>query len=145
MPDEFEKPTFDYKFSDKPKNEYDSSSYAPERGGCLTAFLIVLGLAQLVLVFIAFGMLGSVSQYPASSQGIIQFAGFLQIGLSIAAVACVVGLWNWKSWGYYGIYAMYILGALISLFTGAFSSAIGSFVGMGVLYYLMKDKADYLE
>ena len=140
---EFEEPTFNYKFSDKPKNEYSYSE--PERGGCLTAFLVFLGIGQVAVILIGFSIFGQLGDYPASSRGILQFASFAQIAVGIIGMACVVGLWNWKSWAYNGMYILYGLGMLLNLFTGQFSGVVGTIIGMAILYYLMKDKTYYLE
>jgi oligosaccharide repeat unit polymerase len=148
----------DYNFDDKPKNDfYDdygkpkNDDYSvPERGGCLNfflAFLVVANLGILVFTFSTYSELQSLGTLPPSVASQAQLAyTFLsvQVIISIGIFACVYGLWNWKRWGYYGLIVIYGINILIGFFTGQ-STAIGGFIGIAILYYLMKDKTQYLE
>jgi hypothetical protein len=136
----------DFQYDEKPKNDKPKigESYEPERGGCLTAFLVVLGVANVGLILVSIVSLGGLDAISSSVRGTVQFLLFLQVVMSIAAVACAYGLWNWKDWAYKGLFVIYFVNALIGLFSGQIPVAIGAFVGMGILYYLMKDKSGYL-
>lgn len=159
----------DYNIDDKPKNDFDRYgnkskndyhySAKPERGGCLTFFLGFLAFGNLILVMYLVNVWVELQNRViySSPYAIIPARtnpmNYVIIGLAIIgsflAFVCVYGLWNWKSWGYQGLMGLYALGILIGIFiflsTWNISSGVGSAVGMGVLYYLMKDKMNYLE
>lgn len=138
-----------FEYGEKPKYDYPME---PERGGCLTAFLVVAFLGQIASIFIALSLqsdinsLSSSVRASASSEvGFAQMIVYFVIIVAVIGLVCIWGLWNWKRWGYYGIIALYVIGAILNLVSGSIPTAVGSFVGLGVLVYLMRDKADYLD
>ena len=141
-----EKPKFGY--DDKPKYDYQTQ---PERGGCLTAFLgvsFVLNLLAIPFALYLQSQINDLSGLPnvdSGQLGLAQFFVVVAIVSGIAAVVCIWGLWNWKRWGYYGLIALQIIGGVLNLFGGTPQYAVSSIVGLGILMYLMKDKTDYLE
>lgn len=142
MPDfQFDqKPPLDYKYHEKPKHD---EYYTPERGGCLTAFLLIMGIGN-----IAFGLMVCavlIKQNSFFNSSLSQLFSYMQLGISIAAFTCAYGLWDWKRWAYNGIYGIYLFNVVIALLVGQISGAIGTIIGMLILYYLMKDKAGYLS
>ena len=141
-----EKPKFSY--GDKPKTDY---SMEPERGGCLTAFLGLSFVVNLLAIPAALYLQSQIndlsgSAYVDSAQlGVAQFFVLAAVISGIAGAVCIWGLWNWKRWGYQGLIALQIIGVVLNLFGGTPQYAVSGIVGLGILVYLMKDKTDYLE
>lgn len=142
-----------YNFDDKPKNDHsdgygkyknDYQYSPPERGGCLTAFLGFIMVANVLGIFVIFSAVGDVSSYGSNS-GLVSLILYGSVAISIAAVVCAYGLWNWKGWGYNGLMIIYIISIVLNAITANFSSIGGSIGGLAILYYLMKDKSYYLD
>jgi len=139
-----EKPKND---SYKPKHDYYSE---PERGGCLTLFLVVLGIGQIGLLLYSFSMLDTISSLSAnpSYYGNLSTARFLfwvQVAMSLAMIVSIYGLWNWKTWGYGGMAVIYAINLLMSLFTGQLTMIFGAVLGATIFFILTKDKRNYLN
>jgi hypothetical protein len=124
-----------------------SASVKPERGGCLTLWLVVSSLAAVVgviLLFQTLGLLNRVSGPRASQvQLVLIFAGiFLMIG-----IACLWGIWNWKKWGVYGVIATGIVSPLLQFLLGVGNAVdcVRPIIQFGVLYFLINDKWDYFD
>jgi hypothetical protein len=126
----------------KEKNDYGMYR---ERGGCLSFFIgwiVVVNAAVILLMIAAMG--GANDTFPRNA-GTYQMLFMLQIGMSVALIACAFGLWNWKQWGYTGLLILYGISAALNLLSGAPQFVVGSLVGLAILYGLMKDKTQWLE
>ncbi|HEY7419250.1 MAG TPA: DUF2127 domain-containing protein [Ktedonobacteraceae bacterium] len=110
---------------------------APERGGCLTAWLVLLGIGSALVVLSSF-----VDFSRSAILGVLLLVG------GILAFVGVVGTWQLKRWGYYLIMALYGLNVIFSLFSllsgsGSATSVgtiIGGLVGMIILYLLVRGR-----
>jgi hypothetical protein len=110
-----------------------SSSYSYpatyERGGCLTAWLVVLGGLN------AFAVVWSL--YSGS---------FLQLIFSAFVVACIVGVWYRKTWGFYGWMASYIFAILLGLLlVESLQYVVGALIGLTITYVLVKPQLDQFD
>lgn len=113
-----------------------------ERGGCLTAWLIFLGIAAaLALVF---GLLSAGNAGPVS---------LIYLGGGVVILVGVVGVWQLKKWGYYTLMTWYTLGLIVNILTlcvqsssggGALPYAIGAVIGsiisLSITYLLAHDR-----
>ena len=117
-------------------------SIQPERGGCLTAFLILslIGLPIAGLITLFGGSSSSLSlllvpkwYYPV--MGIVSIADFI----------FVLGMWNWKKWGVYGYASASILGFFINVMTTGLSGALLGLVSLVILYFLIRPVWDKME
>lgn len=135
---------------EKPKYGYEDkpNQMQPERGGCLTAFLILGFIGNLLAIPLILFAQSAIADSPYASDAGLALSPiflFLIFILSVAGIACIWGLWNWKRWGYNGTIALYVIGAVVNFVSAGFSSIVSSFIGLGILVYLMKDKTQYLE
>jgi hypothetical protein len=124
----------------------NTSPNAPvrERGGCLTAYLVVAVLGAVASLVLLLGA-GSLNASLAAQGVDTTLPGWVipaQIVLVIIAVAGVYGIWTWKKWGVYLLVAEWVLSTLIGVASGsgASSGAASLVLGGAVLYYLLKDK-----
>jgi hypothetical protein len=110
----------------------------PERGGCLTIWL--------VLMILAFA--GSAFTYLANSAALAPAFPdapswtFTLLGVAgIAGVVSAIGLWMWKRWGFYGYVVVALIALVVNAMLGQFVLGIvGAAVGLGILWFLIKDK-----
>ncbi len=122
-----------------------------ERGGCLSAFLVLIFGGTLFLMFAICSTYSEISSirnnYYVNESAISQATGWLAIGFALGCVqlACVVALWNYKSWGFYGLMISYGLGVVLNLCGGNIPTAVGSLIGMGILYWLVNPIQHSLE
>ncbi|MBO0783028.1 MAG: hypothetical protein J2P37_29790 [Ktedonobacteraceae bacterium] len=113
---------------------------APERGGCLTAWLLLLFAGSILVMLLGFITLGT---------GI---PGLLLLGWGILVFAGVWGIWQLKKWGYYLVMTLQGIGIVYSILSlcsngGASSggSLGGSILGMLILYLLVREKWSAFE
>jgi hypothetical protein len=125
----------------------------PERGGCLTIFLVVGFVGYLLSIaaslYIQFQInTGNISEYLLDAQlGLVQLLLWILAIIGIGGMVCIWGLWNWKRWGYYGVIAIFVAGAVINFLSGMVlaQQVLISIFSVGILIYLMRDKMIYLE
>ncbi|HEY7419251.1 MAG TPA: hypothetical protein VH593_28975 [Ktedonobacteraceae bacterium] len=110
---------------------------APERGGCLTAWLILWGIGSILGILLSFVVFGA-----------SDFLGLLVLVNGILALAGVIGTWQFKRWGYYLLMTLCSINLiinLISLFSGGGTSTsggsiVGEILGILILYLLVREK-----
>jgi len=117
-----------------------------DRGGCLTAWLLLLGTGSLIGLLI--GLI-------AFSQSVI-LGGILLIGGAVS-FAGVSGTWRLKKWGYNLLMTLYVINIVIgvlglcvssSLSLGSVSSLgsiVGALVAMLILFLLVHDRWEAFE
>jgi hypothetical protein len=112
------------------RSTYTPTQYAPyERGGCLSAWLVVIGGINAIFV-------------------VLSLVGFnlLQIILSGFVLACIVGIWNQQKWGFWGLIAAYILNIAIGLFLAQnVAIAIGGVIGLTITYALVNPQLEHFS
>ena len=125
---------------------YTADDYKPGRGGCLITWLVVAGVANVLLLILTFIGLGLVKAISASD--------IVGIILNVLVIAGIVGMWRWKKWGYYLLIWMFIGSTVLRifmLFSGGGSSGIivgtivGGVLGPLILYLLVRDKLEYFD
>jgi hypothetical protein len=107
-----------------------------ERGGCLTAWLIFVGIVNTLVLIFGFAMTSTLG--PLS---------LLYVANGAIALAGVVGIWQLKKWGYYTLLALYLIG-----FVGSFlvvrstvSPLVSSLVGLLITSYLVMNRWENFE
>lgn len=134
--------TYDKPKNDKIKNEYRN---VKERGGCLSVFLGFAVIANIAVALLTLILFNEYSQFSGVDTGFFTIVVIFSLVAAAATIACVWGLWNWKRWGYNGLMALYVLSMVVNLLSGSLQTVAGSAIGMGILYFLMKDKMHYLD
>jgi hypothetical protein len=125
---------------------YPSGSDKPERGGCLTAWLVVSTILT-VIAGVAFMQLLSVLIRPRAFEDISPVGVLLLGGLMIGSSICLIGVWNWKRWGVYGIALTSCISPLIEVFffRADVTDFIAPFVQIAILWYLVSGKWDAFD
>jgi len=117
-------------------------SASHERGGCLTAWLIFLGIAGGLAL-----LSGLLSVGGAGLVGVI----YLLSG--VVVLVGVAGVWQLKKWGYYTLMTWYTLNLIANILTFCAQSSsgggavpyvigtvIGSIIGLSITYLLVHDR-----
>ena len=82
-------------------------SHPRKRGGCLTAFLVVVLVGNLWSALSTL-LAGPIPDFPPALPVVAVF-------LSLAQCVFVVGIWKWKRWGVYGFVATVLVGIAINV------------------------------
>lgn len=106
-----------------------------KRGGCLTAFL--------VLMLIANPLTGLYYLFAGSTvrQALPSMPGWVIPVLALFALANFVfalGMWNWKKWGVYGFAASSLLIFVVNVIAIGFVPALLGLVGLVILAFLVR-------
>jgi hypothetical protein len=111
----------------------------PERGGCLTIWLVLMIIA---FAFSAFNYLVNGAQVAAALPGAVPSWAFTVLGIAaVVGVVSAIGLWMWKKWGFYGYIAVAVVALIINAIIGLLVPGIvGAAIGIGILWFLVKDK-----
>ncbi|MBI5667755.1 MAG: hypothetical protein HZC41_07080 [Chloroflexi bacterium] len=64
---------------------------------------------------------------------------------SLFGVLCAVGLWNWYKLAYYGMFIGFLFNIALSLDNASVSGVMFQLVYMGLTYFLVQPKLDYLR
>jgi hypothetical protein len=99
----------------------DPRSFAAERhvgakyrGGCLTAFLVLMMIAN-PLVGLMYLVTGDTIERTLHAP---DWAIPLLTVLSLVNFACAIGIWKWKKWGVFGAVAMAAIGLVVNFTIG---------------------------
>ncbi|MEP7284468.1 MAG: hypothetical protein ABI947_01710 [Chloroflexota bacterium] len=113
-----------------------------ERGGCLTAWLLLASLANPAGVL--YYLLNGNGLTRVLHLGSWVIPTFTLIGVLITI--CVVGIWQWKKWGVQGFLILGTITFFLNLFTlGLSAGTIGGLLGMGTVWYLVHNKWEQFE
>ena len=106
-----------------------------ERGGCLTAFLVLMLIAN-PLVGLVYFLAGDAMN--AATHGHEWARPVLGL-MCFVNVACAIGVWRFKRWGVYGFVAMAGAGLLVNVTLGVgIGSILGAFIGPAILVALVR-------
>jgi hypothetical protein len=113
-----------------------------QRGGCLTAFLILM-LVVNPLTGLYYLFAGS-----SLSQSLPSLPGWAVPALGVLALVNFVfalAIWNWKKWGVYGFAASSAIVFVINLISLGLLPALTGLVGLGLLAYLLRGVWQFME
>jgi hypothetical protein len=121
-----------------------SSTIKPRRGGCLTAYLILMLIANCstasLYLFATSLIRESLPDYPVWASPLLALFALANFGFAVA-------LWNWKTWAMYGLVAsMLVVTAINWLTLGLFGGILGLLSGLiniGVLAFLLSWALSY--
>jgi hypothetical protein len=115
-----------------------ASSVKPERGGCLTAWIVVALIANALLAFYYLTSSAAMQAVYPSAPG-WAFIGLAALGVINAVGA--IGLWMWKRWGFYVYAGVAAITLVVNLIIGVpITYALTGLIGLGILWWLVKDK-----
>lgn len=107
-----------------------------ERGGCLTAWLVFISIANTLGIIFGFSLVSEIGPL-----GLVSV-----IGGALALIG-VVGTWQMKKWGSYTLLVVYLLNVLVNIIVvatlpGSASAGpiIGALVGLGITSALLANK-----
>jgi hypothetical protein len=107
-----------------------------QRHGCLTAWLVLVIIANalVALLYVAGG--GVVAASLPSSRGWL--VPVLAV-LALANVAFAIALFLWKRWGFYGFVASSLVGLVVNIAAGINpAQAVFGLVGVAILYGVLQ-------
>lgn len=118
----------------------DNNQNEKKRGGCLTAFIVVMLVANigmsLYYVVTTSGFSETSLIVPAWTIPTLVFIGLLNIGFAIA-------IWNWNKIGVYGFWVNAVAAAAINISLGlTIFQAVFGFLGPIILTLLVRPKWD---
>lgn len=109
-----------------------------ERGGCLTAWLALMLIANAATAFYYITS-GSALQQAFPSTPSWMF--LILAALGIVNLISVFGLWTWKRWGFYLFIATSLVALVINLSLGlSILSSLVGLIGVAILWFLLRDK-----
>jgi hypothetical protein len=123
--------------------EYNQSNLVAkrQRGGCLTTWLVVVSISQLSTTYTLFQ---SIANHSLHLPQWYQYA--LIIGVLISIIG-TVGIWLWKKWGVFCYLSAIFLNIVVAVIAGSIIVlpilAIGSIIGLAILYIVLRDKWQY--
>jgi mannose/fructose/N-acetylgalactosamine-specific phosphotransferase system component IIB len=105
------------------------------RSGCLTAYLILMLIANLIAGFFYFIANTELRhRLPSKYEWLIPLMGFL----CFANIVFAIALLNWKKWGLFGAIVCSIIVFIINLTLGiSIINLLFGLVGLGILLYLV--------
>lgn len=117
-----------------------------ERGGCLTVWLVVVTAFNLFFGLISSLQLLSYVDDPRVTRVIPAVMIYGLIGLEIALIAGLFGIWNWKRWGVYTVAGALAISAVFSLISGdALRGLVFPIIQFAIFFYLINPKWDYFD
>lgn len=112
-----------------------------QRGGCLTTWLVLVSISQLSTTYTLFQ---NIANHTLLLPQWYQYALLIEVFVSIFGT---IGIWLWKKWGVLCYISIIFLNLVIALFAGNISGlaiiAIGSLIGLAILYIVLRDKWQY--
>ena len=96
------------------------SRYAPQRGGCLTIFLVGVLLAN------------GLAALSGAGQPLL-------LTLAIARIVFALAIWSWQRWGAYGYGVVTVFLTAAYLLIGDYSTAFVAMLDLTILAYLLRE------
>jgi hypothetical protein len=120
------------------QDPYADVVVGPRRAGCLTAVLVtMIGTSILTLLLFPFTINEARQVYSRLNGGVL----VLSLLLSIAGVASLLAVWNWKKAGFFGFLAVTVASFALNLYVGApLRITLLGLVGVVFLGLLMKQQ-----
>jgi len=98
------------------------------RHGCLTTWLIIIILANIISAIVVASVASSVSS---------NIPGWLipaEIVFGVWAVVCAIALFMWKKWGFWGFFVGAVAGMIANIASGDYVYAVTPFISVAILY-----------
>ena len=112
-------------------------SPAKKRHGCLTAWLVLMVIADVFAAIAGFAM--SAFAPAAVAKTGPPWAMPAMGVLCLLQLVCVIGLFMWKKWGFYGLVVLGVASAVINSIEGRWvSGVVGAIVGLAILYLVLQ-------
>jgi len=105
-----------------------------KRGGCLTAFLIVVLVVSPLYVLVALLPMSAEAQRSLSNWP--QWAIYMLGLVGLALFVCAFAIWKWKRWGVYGFAVATVVFLVSSFFQGKLSIA-AAVLGFGIVMAIL--------
>ena len=117
-------------------NMEENMSENKERHGCLTVYLGVLILANIlttaVYIFNGDAILAQLPSAPSWALPILIVGG-------VVGVVCGIALFMWKKWGFYGFIALSVIIFIVNLMIGIdIVTAASGLLGVAILYGVLQ-------
>lgn len=127
----------------------DRSPYPKERSGWLSALLIFIFGLNAFFIFMLFDAATKAGNtnfrfYGSSADEVFPLLA-ISFAVTCVQMACVVALWNYRRWGYYGLLIGYVLAFFMNVLSGAFPTAIGNLVFLGLVFALVNPIDNVLD
>jgi hypothetical protein len=119
-----------------------SSPIGQGRGGCLTAFLILMMIANSVAVMVYLFLGDLIRRQPPHPPA----AAIPLLGVACAAnVVFAIATWRWKKWGVYGFVGMSVVAFIGNVLMGtALLNTLFGLLGPVILWLLIRQRwADF--
>ena len=111
-----------------------------ERGGWLSAWLILIGIQSVVYSFLILYLRGQRSD-PSPAWVLL-----VLIALSLANIVAIIAIWKWKKWGLQLYAVLTAIGIAVGLMlTGSQLVVFHDIIFLVILGFLVKDKWSYFE
>ena len=108
-----------------------------QRGGCLTAMLVLMMIANPLVALLYLLSGDAISRALHAPSWAVPLLGIL----SITNFFCALGIWRFKKWGVYGALAMAALGLVINFTIGVSpGQSLMGLIGPGLLVVLVKPR-----
>jgi hypothetical protein len=117
-----------------PAPPYPAAPIPKERHGCLTAWLIMMIIANSVvsLIYVA-NLFGAGNTLNLSVWTLL-----ILIILSLCGVLCAIFLFRWKKLGFWGYCVMAVLGVIVNLSIGLGIQSFSGLIGLALLYGVLQ-------
>lgn len=124
-----------------PDNNNDFPETRPERGGCLTAFIIlmIIGNSIAILLYLTMGKeISRKAHIPA-------YAPLLMIVFGIVNIICAFLIYNYKRSGVYGIVVSGAITLITNLAMGLGPTSFGGIIGIVILIALVSPNWEHFD
>ena len=113
-----------------------------ERGGCLTAYLIVSFAFSLFALYTWFNIFQTLNDNPALRARVPIIGVVFLLIVIVASLAGVAGTWGWKRWGVYLLGAISIISPVVETILGVAtpSDYVAPVIQLLVLYFLVNKR-----
>lgn len=110
-----------------------------QRGSCLTIWLGFAIIANILLALYYLSSSSTIAESVDASQGVIIILALM----GLVNIFGLVSIWMWRKLGFYilvgSVVLVFFINFIINPGTAIFG-ALGGFIGVGILWYLIKDK-----
>ena len=123
------------------------------RSGCLTAYLILLIIGQVL------GIVGALSivllnkdHVPQEMLSLINnnpMTNYISILISVIGLIAAILIFMWKKWGVYLYVASIVINVVVTFLTNPSTSSViyslvGAVIGLGIFYFLIRNVYKHL-